>query len=252
MADLDRRAVGSSYGATTWGQAQAADIDVGLRKYMLGVYNYMASGLLLSGIVAIVVANTSLGQLFFTVNEAGRLSQSGLGLLMMFAPLGIILGMSFGANRMSTTTLQGLYWALVSTMGVGFAVALMTYTGSSVARVFFITAASFGALSLYGYTTKKSLSGMGSFLFMGLIGIVIASVVSLFVQSTMLQFMISVGGVIVFAGLTAYDTQRIKNEYLGLRGSGLEDRSAIMGAVSLYLNFVNLFQFLLSLLGNRE
>ncbi|MBL8644382.1 MAG: Bax inhibitor-1/YccA family protein [Rhodospirillaceae bacterium] len=251
MADLDRRAAGASYGTATWGQTAAADIDVGLRQYMLRVYNYMASGLLLSGIVAVVVANTGLAELFFQVNANGRLGYTGLGFIAMFAPLGIILAMSFMRN-ISIAGLQGLYWALVSTMGVGFAVALMTYTGTSVARVFFITAASFGALSLYGYTTKRSLSGMGSFLFMGLIGIVLASVVNIFLASSMMHFMISAVGVIVFAGLIAYDTQNIKNQYLEIRGSGLEDRSAIMGAVSLYLNFVNLFQFLLSFLGNRE
>jgi hypothetical protein len=250
MADLDRRA-SAPYGTATWGQAAAVDIDVGLRKYMLRVYNYMASGLLLSGIVAVVVANTGLQELFFAQQANGRIGSTGLGLIAMFAPIGIILAMSFMRN-LSIAALQGLYWALVSTMGIGFAVALMTYTGTSVARVFFITAASFGALSLYGYTTKRSLSGMGSFLFMGLIGIMLAGIVNIFVASSMMQFVISVGGVIVFAGLTAYDTQNIKNQYLDIRGSGLEDRAAVMGAVSLYLNFVNLFQFLLSLLGNRE
>ncbi|MBL8631487.1 MAG: Bax inhibitor-1/YccA family protein [Rhodospirillaceae bacterium] len=251
MADLDRRASSAPYGTAAWGQAAAADIDVGLRQYMLRVYNYMASGLLLSGIVAVVVANTSLAGLFFQTTATGRLGYTGLGFVAMLAPLGIILAMSFMRN-LSITALSGLYWALVSTMGVGFAVLLQVYTGTSVARVFFITAAAFGGLSLYGYTAKRSLSGMASFMIMGLIGILIASVVNIFVASSMMSFIISVGGVIVFAGLTAYDTQNIKNQYLDIRGSGLEDRTAIMGAVSLYLNFVNLFQFLLSLLGNRE
>jgi FtsH-binding integral membrane protein len=247
MADLDRRAAGASFGTATWGRA-AADIDVGLRQYMLRVYNYMASGLLLSGIVAVVVANTGLQELFFQTNANGRVGYSGLGLISVFAPLGIILAMSFMRN-LSVAALQGLYWALTATMGVSFALLLQVYTGASVARVFFITAASFGALSLYGYTTKRSLSGMGSFLFMGLIGILLAGIVNIFLASSMLQFVISVVGVLVFSGLIAYDTQNIKNQYVAGYG---DDRSAIMGAVSLYLNFVNLFQFLLSLLGNRE
>jgi FtsH-binding integral membrane protein len=251
MADTDRRALGQAYGST-WGRAEAAEIDVGLRQYMLRVYNYMASGLLLSGIVAIVVANTGLQDLFFQITEAGKLGYTGLGLIAMLAPIGIILGMSFGAARMSSAALQGLYWALVGTMGIGFAVLLKVYTGESVARVFFITAAAYGALSLYGYTTKRSLSGFGTFLIMGLIGMVIAMVVNIFLASSMLQFVISSVGLLVFSGLTAYDTQRIKNEYFEVQGTTFEERGAIMGAVSLYLNFVNLFQILLSFLGNRE
>jgi FtsH-binding integral membrane protein len=251
MADTDRRPLGQAY-AGTWGRAEAAEIDVGLRKHMLQIYNYMGSGLLLSGIVAIVVANTGLQDVFFQMNEAGRYGYTGLGFVAMLAPIGIILAMSFGAARMGNGALQGLYWALVSTMGIGFAVLLKVYTGDSVARVFFITGAAFGALSLYGYTTKRSLSGFGTFLFMGLIGLVIASVVNIFLASSMLQFMISAVGVLVFSGLIAFDTQRLKNEYFEVQGTELAERSAIMGAVSLYLNFVNLFQFLLSFLGNRE
>lgn len=251
MTEPNRGALGQTY-ATTYGQAAAAEIDVGLRKHMLQIYNYMASGLLLSGIVAIVVANTGLQDVFFQVSESGRYGYTGLGFVAMLAPIGIILAMSFGAARMGAGTLQGLYWGLVATMGVGFAVLLKVYTGDSVARVFFITAAAFGALSLFGYTTKRSLSGMGTFLFMGLIGIVIASVVNIFLASSMMQFIISCVGLLVFSGLIAFDTQRLKNEYLEIRGTDLEDRSAIMGAVSLYLNFVNLFQILLSFLGNRE
>jgi uncharacterized protein len=251
MADFNRGAYGQAT-TTTYGQAAAADIDVGLRKHMLKIYNYMASGLLLSGIVAIVVANTGLQDVFFQVGQNGKLGYTGLGFVAMLAPIGIILAMSFGAARMGSSTLQGLYWGLVATMGIGFAVLLKVYTGDSVARVFFITSAAFGALSLFGYTTKRSLSGMGTFLFMGLIGIVIASIVNIFLGSSMMQFIISCIGLVVFSGLIAFDTQRLKNEYLEIRGTDLEDRSAIMGAVSLYLNFVNLFQILLSFLGNRE
>jgi len=246
--ETDRRPMGFG---TTWTQAEAAQIDVGLRQYMLRVYNYMASGLLLSGIVAALVANTSLMNVFFQVQD-GRIGYTGLGWVAILAPIGLIMWMSFGAQRMSVGKLQALYWAFVGLMGVGLSVALLTYTGASVARVFFITAIAYGGLSLYGYTTKKDLSGLGTFFMMGLIGLIVASVVNMFMASTMLQFMISVIGVLVFAGLTAYDTQRIKNSYFEVSGSGVEEHSAIMGAVALYLNFINLFQFLLHFLGNRE
>ncbi len=249
--ETDRGPVARGYDAT-FGRADAAAIDVGLRQYMLRVYNYMASGLFLSGFVALLTVNSGLRDIFFRVSETGRIGYTGLGLVAVFAPIGLILAMSFGANRMKTSTLQALYWAFVALMGVGLSVALLAYTGVSVARVFFITAASFGALSLYGYTTKRNLSGFGTFLFMGLIGLVIASVVQMFVQSAAMQFVISVVGVLIFAGLTAYDTQAIKNQYLTIRGSTMEDSSAIMGAVKLYLDFVNLFQFLLQFMGQRR
>ena len=248
----DREVMGRRFGFGAATQAEAADIDVGLRSHMLKIYNYMASGLLLSGIVAVLVANTGLQDVFFQTTATGRLGYTGLGFLAMLAPVGMILVMSFGASRMSTTGLQGLYWGLVGTMGIGFAVLLKVYTGASVARVFFITAAAFGALSLYGYTTKRSLSGFGTFLFMGLIGIVIAGVVNIFMQSSMMQFVISSIGLLVFSGLIAFDTQRLKNEYFEVQGTSMVERAAIFGAVSLYLNFVNLFQILLSFLGNRE
>ncbi|MDX2221793.1 MAG: Bax inhibitor-1/YccA family protein [Rhodospirillaceae bacterium] len=251
MAYDTNRRVQPGFGASTWDRAEAAQIDVGLRQYMLRVYNYMASGLLLSGIVAVLVSSTGLSSLFFQVTE-GRLGYTGLGWVAMLAPLGMILAMSFGAARMKLVTLQALYWAFVATMGVGLAVALMVYTGESVIRTFFITAASFGALSLYGYTTKRDLSGLGTFFMMGLIGLILASLANIFFESTMLQFVISVVGVLVFAGLTAYDTQRIKNTYFMVDGTAAEGHSAVMGAVSLYLNFINLFQFLLAFLGNRE
>jgi len=249
--ETDRRPLPRGYDATL-GRADAAPMDVGLRQYMLRVYNYMASGLFLSGLVALLVANTSLQSLFFQVNEAGRLGYTTLGYVGVFAPLGLILAMSFGAHRMKTTTLQACYWAFVTLMGVGLSVILLRYTGVSVVRVLLITATSFGALSLFGYTTKKSLSGFGTFLFMGLIGLVIASVVQMFVQSAMMHFVISAAGVFIFAGLTAWDTQRIKGQYLDIRGSTAETPSAVMGAVSLYLNFVNLFQFLMSFMGQSR
>ena len=247
--EADRRVYGAGIGT-----AEAAQIDVGLRQYMLRVYNYMASGLLLSGIVAALVANSSLGQLFFQVNEAGRMGYTGLGLIAAFTPIGLILAMSFGANRMSAGTLQVLYWAFVGTMGVGLSSALMLYTGVSVLRVFFITAIAFASLSLYGYTTKRDLSAFGTFLIMGLVGLMIASIVNIFMQSTMMHFIISAVGVLVFAGMTAFDTQKIKSMYLqGFGSYELAQKSAIMGAVTLYLDFVNLFQFLLAFMGgNRE
>lgn len=250
--ETDRRPLNSGYDAT-FGRADAAPIDAGLRQYMLRVYNYMASGLLLSGLVAFFVSqNDAARELFFKVSETGRLGYTGLGFVAILAPIGLILAMSFGAQRMKTTTLQACYWAFVALMGVGLSVILIAYTGASVTRVFLITAISFGGLSLYGYTTKRDLSAFRTFLVMGLIGLMVASIVGIFVASTMLQFVISVVGVLLFAGLTAYDTQSIKNQYLTVRGSSMEDSSAVMGAVSLYLDFVNMFQFLMSLLGQRR
>lgn len=229
-----------------WGSARTIDrtaIDVALRGYMLRVYNLMGSGLALSGIVAIAAY-----QLGWTTAFVG----SGLGLVVMLAPIGILLLMSFGINRMSATATNGLYWAFVATMGLSLSTIFMVYTQTSIARVFFITAATFGAMSLYGYTTKRDLSKFGSFLMMGLIGIVLASVVNIFLGSTALQFAVSVIGVLVFVGLTAYDTQRIKAEFYEGDAADIQSKQAVMAAVSLYLNFINLFQLLLSLLGNRE
>jgi len=219
---------------------------------MLRVYNYMASGLFLSGLVALLVANTGARDLFFQEVYGGRIAYTGLGYLAIFIPIGLIFAMSFGASRMKTGTLQMLYWAFVGTMGVGLSVLLLAYTGLSVTRVFFITAIAFGGLSLYGYMTKRDLSGMTTFFVMGLIGLFIASLVSIFVHSTMLQFVISAVGVLLFAGLTAYDTQRIKGTYFSLGNTAVAEASAIMGAVALYLDFVNMFQFLLYFLGQRR
>jgi len=249
--ETNRRPLDSGYDAVR-SRADAAPMDVGLRKYMLRVYNYMASGLFLSGFVALLVANTGLQSLFFQVNEAGRVGYTGLGFVAILAPLGLIFGMQYAANRGKIAGLQAMYWAFVSLMGVGLTVVLLTYTGVSVTRTLLVTATSFGALSLYGYTTQRNLSAMGAFLFMGLIGLVIASVVQIFVQSPMMHFIISILGVLIFAGLTAYDTQKIRNQYLETRGSGMEQSSAVMGAVSLYLNFINLFQFLMMLMGQRR
>ncbi len=238
-------------GATTVDQAQ---YDAGLRAHMLRVYNYMASGLALSGIVALAVYSVpALNALFYSVNPAtGRMGMTVLGWVAVLAPIGLILWASFRAHAMGTGTMKGIYWAIVALNGVGFTVLLYRYTGVSIARTFFITAATFGALSLYGYTTKRSLAGMGTFLFMGLIGILIAGVVNIFVQSSMLHFIISAAGVLIFAGFTAYDTQQIKEQYSEAYGTDVQEKIAIFGALNLYLDFVNMFQMLLSLIGDRE
>lgn len=228
--------------------AQTAEFDEGLRAYMLKVYNYMASGVLLTGIVAMLFGNALLGSQELVQTVYG----SPLRWVLALAPLAFVMVMSFGVHKMSSGTLQMIFWAFATVMGLSLASIFLVYTGESVARTFFITAASFGALSLYGYTTKKDLSGMGTFLFMGLIGLIIASIVNIFMASSMMQFVISVVGVLIFAGLTAYDTQRIKQSYYMMATGEAVAKGAIMGAVSLYLDFVNLFMYLLSFLGNRE
>lgn len=241
------------YGATTVDRAQ---YDVGLRAHMLRVYNYMASGLALSGIVAILVHQVpALNALFFTTVQTARGPAMGLSLMgwvAILAPLGLILWASFRAHAMSVRTVQMVYWGIVALNGVGFTILLYRYTGASLARTFFVTAAAFAALSLYGYTTRRSLSGFGTFLFMGLIGILIAGAVNIFLASSMLHFMISAAGVLIFAGLTAYDTQRIKEQYSESYGGEVQEKVAIFGALSLYLDFVNMFQFLLAFMGDRE
>ena len=241
--ETERRTLNDGYAQPgTWAGAAAGEMDLGLRKYLLGVYNYMASGLLLSGIVALVVANTGLLSAFFNVQGGRVVGYSPLGWVAILAPIGMIFFMN--ANR-QIGTLKVLYWAFVALMGVGLTVPLLTYTGASVARTFFVTAISFGGLSLCGYSTKRDLSAFSTFLVMGLIGVVVASLINMFIASTMLQFVITVAGVIVFAGLTAYDTQNLKRTYYSVGGSTIEEHSAIMGAVQLYLDFVNLFLFLL-------
>lgn len=225
--------------------ADLAVVDTALRQYMLRVYNYMASGLALSGIVALLtVSSPAFFQAVFG---------TPLMWVVMFAPLGILFAMSAGMNKMSVTTIQVLYWLLVATMGVSISSIFVIYTAESITRVFFITAATFGAMSLWGYTTKRDLSSMGAFLFMGLVGILIASIVNIFLQSSMVHWVVSVLGVLIFTGLTAYDTQRIKADFIAHRMEGdVATKSAIMGAVSLYLDFLNLFMFLLRLMGNRQ
>ena len=220
--------------------------DEGLRSFMLSVYNYMGLGLAITGIVALAVASSpAIYVPIFT---------TPLKWVVMLAPLGFVMFLGARIQSMSTSAAQITFWLFAAVMGISMASIFLVFTGESIARVFFITAATFGAVSLYGYTTKRDLTGMGSFLFMGLIGIVIASLVNMFVGSTALQFAVSVIGVLVFTGLTAWDTQRLKNEYLGglQMGGELVAKGAIMGALSLYLNFINLFMMLLQLFGNQR
>jgi len=241
MAQYDRRTVTTQTGS-------AAVIDEGLRAHMLRVYNYMGIGLALTGLVAYffsrwMMADAAVAQAVFG---------SPLKWLVMLAPLGFVLVLSFGINKMSFATAQLTFWAFATVMGVSLSSIFLVYTGSSIARVFFITAATFGTMSLYGYTTKRDLTGLGSFLFMGLIGLIIASVVNIFMQSSALEFAISVLGVLIFVGLTAYDTQKIKEMYVELDGREVMGKKAIMGALRLYLDFINLFLLLLRLFGNRN
>lgn len=225
--------------------AQAVGFDQGLRAHMLKVYNYMAAALALTGGVALLVASVpALMQAIFG---------TPLAFVVMFAPLGFVLALSFGINKMSAATAQIVFWAYSATMGLSLATIFAVYTGESIARAFFVTAGLFGSMSLYGYTTKRDLSAMGSFLFMGLLGIIIASLVNLFLKSTGMQFAISVLSVLIFTGLTAYDTQRIKDVYYSVVGQGeAVGKAAIMGALSLYLDFINLFMQMLRFFGDRR
>lgn len=230
-------------------QAGAQEVDQGLRSYMLGVYNYMAIGVALTGIVAystfyMASTNPAVAQLLYG---------SPLKWVIMLAPLAMVFLISAGANRMSVGATQLAFWVFAALMGLSLSSIFIVFTGQSIARIFFITSASFAGLSFYGYTTQKSLSAWGSFLMMGLIGIVIASIVNIFIGSSALQFAVSVIGVLVFAGLTAYDTQRIKETYYQVQhDTAAMGKAAIHGALNLYLDFINLFMMLLRLFGSRE
>lgn len=249
MASFDRNQT-AQYAAT---RAEAGVHDEGLRTYMLSVYNYMALGLGITGLFAIGAFKLAFDQQTGMLTGFGEaIYLSPLKWVVMLAPLGMVIFLSVRIHKMSVGTAQGTFWAYAAMVGLSLSSIFMIYTGNSVARVFFITAASFGGLSLFGYTTKKDLSGWGSFLMMGLIGIIIASIVNMFMGSTALQFAISVIGVLVFAGLTAYDTQQIKEMYFEGDSDTVAGRKAIMGALRLYLDFINLFIMLLSLFGNRE
>lgn len=222
--------------------------DAGLRQHMLGIYNYMFAGLGLSGAVAYFLTATGASAIFFIA--PGQFT--ALGWVALLAPLVLLLLASFSAARLSAGATHAIYWSVATLQGVSLAVLFQAFTGQSIAQIFFVTAAAFGALSLFGYTTKRSLSGMSTFLMVGLIGVIIAFIVNIFLQSGLLQFVASVIGVLVFAGLTAFDTQRLKTDYIaGVTGDATA-KAQVWGALSLYLNFINLFQLLLSLFGQRE
>ncbi|HEU4820017.1 MAG TPA: Bax inhibitor-1/YccA family protein [Qipengyuania sp.] len=223
--------------------ARRATYDMGLRAHMLKIYNYMASGVLLTGIVALLAASTGF---------AAAMIGSPLKWLVILSPLAIVFAMSFGANRFSTATLQAMFWGFATLMGLSLSTIFLVYTGESIAATFFATAGAFAGLSLWGYTTKKDLSGFGTFLIMGVIGLLIAMVINIFVQSSALAMAISFIGVLIFAGLTAYDTQRLKEQYEIVRGSDFAGKAVVLGALTLYLDFINMFQFLLSFMGSRE
>ena len=225
-------------------EAYVAGVDEGLRAYMLKVYNYMCIGLGLTGAVA------------FATSTSPAMMQAIYGTplqwVVMLAPIGLVFFLAAKVQSMRASTAQTLFWVYAGSMGLSLAYVFAVYTGESVARVFFITAGAFAGLSLYGYTTKRNLSGMGSFLIMGVIGLLIAAVVNIFLESSALQFAISVLGVLIFAGLTAYDTQKIKSIYMESDGTAVAEKKAIMGALTLYLDFINMFIFMLHLFGNRE
>ena len=234
---------GRYWGQPLYGPGTAAEVDAGLRQYMVRVYSYMAAGLAISGLVAYLAVSTGFYQ---------QIAGTPLIWIVMLAPLGMVLLLGFGINRMSIGAAFLAFWAFAALMGLSLAGIFLVFTGASIARVFFISAATFAAMSLYGYTTGSDLSRFGAFLFMGLIGIVIASLVNIFVGSNALQFAISVIGVIVFTGLTAYDTQRIKQVYLASDPDDMATKKAILGALTLYLDFINLFIMLPQLTGQRR
>ena len=271
MSDLDRN-YASPFGRAA-GRIDAATVDAGLRAYMLRIYNYMSIGLAITGLAALGVykfavtsdmaeAVRSASGAAIRVAEGQFLTSFGYAMfasplkwLFILAPLAMVFVISAGINRLRPATAQMLFWVFSALMGISLSSIFLVYTHTSIVRVFFITAATFGALSLYGYTTKRDMTAIGSFLLMGLFGIIIASLVNIFLASTMLQFVVSVVGVLVFAGLTAWDTQRLKNDYIygyASQGGDIAERAAITGALSLYLNFINLFTLLLQLLGQRD
>jgi FtsH-binding integral membrane protein len=232
-------------------------IDEGLRAYMLKVYNYMASGILITGFISLIlfklsVVTTSDGSIEGLTSLGNALYNSALMWVVMLAPLGVVFYMSFGIKNMSAAKAQGTFWVFAALMGASLSSIFLIYTGASITRVFFITSGTFGAMSIYGYTTKRDLTKLGSFLMMGLFGIIIASIVNMFMKSTMMYYVISILGVLIFVGLTAYDTQKIKNMYLASDSGEIMGKKAVMGALTLYLDFINLFIMLLRLFGQRR
>lgn len=242
-------------GYTTAPAAADMSVDAGLRSFMLGVYNKLALGLVVAGALAYVTGNVpAVQELLFARNADGRIGLTMLGMIVQFSPLVMLFGSMFFMKNPTAGGVNLLYWAVVATIGAGMGILFLRYTGESIASTFFVTAAAFGGLSLFGYTTKKDMSGLGSFLIMGVIGLIIAMVVNMFLQSSMMALIISGIGVLIFSALIAYDTQRLKMTYYAMGG----DKAALgvatgFGALSLFINFVNLFQFLLMFLGgNRE
>jgi FtsH-binding integral membrane protein len=230
-------------------------VDAGLRAFMLGVYSKLGLGLAVAGALAWVTGNVpAVQQLLFVQQIDGRIGLTPLGWAVQFAPLVILFGSMFAMKNPTAKGTGILYWLVVATIGAGLGILFLRYTGASIATTFFVTSAAFGGLSLFGYTTKKNLSAMGTFLIMGLIGLIIASIVNIFLQSPMLMFVISAAGVLIFSGLIAFDTQRLKMGYYDAQSMGGESLAVLTnwGALSLFINFINLFQFLLHFLGNRE
>lgn len=273
MSDFERNMATAPFGRTI-GRTDTIAVDQGLRAYMLHIYNYMVLGLAITGLAALGIymlsvtddANTAMkvlrggaqipvpiGKTMFLTPIGYYVFVSPLKWVAMLSPLALVLVLSFGIERLRPAVAQVLFWIFAALMGISLGSIFMAFTHTSVVRVFFITAASFGALSLWGYTSQRDLTGMGSFLLMGLFGVILAGMVNVFLRWDTLQFVISVVGVLVFAGLTAWDTQRLKNEYIYAAMDGeAAERSSIRGALSLYLNFINLFTLLLQLLGQRE
>jgi uncharacterized protein len=240
----DPRVTQTQAGVTVDGKAIGSmAVDEGLRSHMLKVYNYMASGVLLSGIIALLMDRSGMNAELFS---------SPLGWVVRLAPIAFVMVMSFGMNRLSQVALQALFWTFAVVMGASLSQWMLFLTDASIAQTFVVTAVAFLSLSLWGYTTKKDLTGMGSFLIMGLVGLIVASIINIFLGSGTMQMVISFIGVLIFAGLTAYDTQRIKSDYLHFAGHESIGKIAIMAALNLYLDFINMFQFLLSFLGSRD
>ncbi len=242
----DPQPTGTGYGASpslSGASARGEVFDAGLRRHMLSIYNYMASGVLLSGIVALLFATSGMAEAVFG---------TPLRWVVALAPLAFVMIMSFGANRLSTTAMQAMFWGFSVAMGLSLSSIFFIYTGPSIATTFFATAGAFAGLSLFGYTTKKDLSGFGSFLIMGVFGLLIASVLNMFLQSSGLAWAISFLGVLIFAGLTAYDTQKLKEQYAYVAGTEFAGKAVVLGALNLYLDFINMFQFLLQFMGERR
>ena len=243
----DPRPTAAPFG-TSAADTRSAAYDAGLRSYMLSVYNYMASGVLLTGIVALLFASGGRDSLAAQV----FMTPGILKYIVIFSPLAFVLVLNFGINRLSTGAAQAIFFAFAAVMGVSMSTIFLVYTGTSIAITFFATAVAFLSLSLYGYTTKRDLSGMGTFLIMGVVGLIVASLLNLFFKSPAMAMVISAVGVLLFAGLTAYDTQRIKSMYAYVAGTDMMGKTVIMGALSLYLDFINMFKFLLSFMGQRD